>query len=66
MNTYLFTWNPHKWPWANFNLDIENFYKSGSIIQEWSCASYKQIKPGDRAYLVRLGVEPKGIMGSGY
>lgn len=65
MNTYLFAWNPNKWNWTDLKLDIENLDKSGSVVQKWSCVSYKQIKPGDRAFLVRLGVEPKGIMGSG-
>lgn len=65
MNTYLFAWNPHKWNWSDLNLDIETLNNTGNVILKWSCVSYRQIKPGDRAFLVRLGVEPKGIMGSG-
>lgn len=65
MNTYLFAWNPDKWNWTDLEENIENLKKSGSVTQKWSCVSHKQIKAGDRAFLVRLGVEPKGIMGSG-
>ena len=28
--------------------------------------SYKQVQVGDRAFLVRVGVPPRGIFGSGY
>jgi hypothetical protein len=28
--------------------------------------SHKSIQPGDRAYIVRVGVEPKGIFASGF
>ena len=31
----------------------------------WRVAN-KSVKPGDRLFLIRLGKEPKGIMGSGY
>lgn len=65
MNTYLFAWNPDKWDWTDLEENIENLKMSGSVTQKWSCVSHRQIKPGDRAFLVRLGVEPKGIMGSG-
>lgn len=32
----------------------------------WSVVSHKKIKPGDRAFLMRLGQEPKGIMAAGF
>jgi len=65
MNTFLFAWNPNKWDWTDLDENIENLKMSGSVTQKWSCVAHRQIKPGDRAFLVRLGVEPKGIMGSG-
>jgi len=65
MNTYLFAWNPDKWDWTNLEENIENLHKAGIVTQKWSCRSYRQVKKGDRAFLVRLGLEPKGIMGSG-
>jgi hypothetical protein len=36
------------------------------LQEDWSCASHKSIRVGDRAFLVHLGEEPRGIVGSGY
>jgi hypothetical protein len=36
------------------------------VIGRWSCGNRKQIEIGDRVFLIRLGVEPKGIVGSGW
>ena len=68
MNTYLFTWNPKKWDWTALEKDIKSISKEGSVTKRWSCATnFKQIKPGDRAFLVKLGAKkPNGIIGSGY
>jgi 5-methylcytosine-specific restriction protein A len=67
MNTYLFTWNPKQWQWEDLALRA-NENASGEIISErWSChANSKKIKKGDRAFLIRLGEEPKGIIASGW
>lgn len=31
-----------------------------------SCGKTKSIKPGDRVFLIKIGVEPKGIIGAGF
>jgi hypothetical protein len=65
MNTYLFTWNPNKWEWKKLPEELGNF-KNGKICHDrWSCAHSQLIRTGDRAFLMRLGVSPKGIMASG-
>jgi 5-methylcytosine-specific restriction protein A len=66
MNTFLFTWNPFKWNWESLNENIELFDNGGKVTQWWSCVSYKTIKPGDRAFFMRLGSEPRGIFASGF
>jgi len=65
MNSFLFAWNPNNWNWANLEECIESVNNSGSATLKWSCISHTKAHPGDRAFLVKLGVEPKGIMGSG-
>ena len=65
MSAYLFGWNPVKFKWENIDEDIKKLRTTGELVDNWSVASHKTIKPGDRAYLVRLGQEPKGIFGSG-
>ena len=65
MNAYLFGWNPSKFKWEHLDDDIQTLKVTGQITDNWSVVSHKTIKPGDRAYIVRLGAEPKGIFASG-
>lgn len=64
MSTYLFVWNPSVWKWDHLEQSIEQLKRSGSYTEAWSCSSYKKVKLGDRAFLVRVGKSPKGIIGS--
>jgi hypothetical protein len=65
MRAFLFGWNPVKFAWADLDEDIAKL-RSGEVLEDnWSAASHKAIQPGDRAYVVRVGVEPKGIFASG-
>ncbi|MFD0793339.1 hypothetical protein ACFQZX_06895 [Mucilaginibacter litoreus] len=66
MKAYLFGWNPQKFEWADIDNDIARLANGDKLEENWSVASHKTIKPGDRAYVVRVGVEPKGIFASGY
>lgn len=64
--TFLFTWNPLKWNWTDLQESIDHLENVGYVVRRWSCGNSKNIKKGDRVFLVRLGEEPRGIMGSGY
>lgn len=66
INAYLFAWNAIKWPWPDIADSIKEIKQTGITAQPWTCASHRTVKPGDRAFLVKLGSEPKGVMGSGY
>jgi len=68
MNTYLFAWNPLKWSWESLEENISELKMIGEFSQMWSCKNHKQVKIGDRAFLVRLGkgIQDKGIIGAGY
>ncbi len=64
MATYLFVWNPNRFPLQNFMEEIRAAkVESGTL--RWSCGSRKDISAGDRAYLIRLGIVPKGIVAGG-
>lgn len=72
-NTYLFVWNPKKWSkWADasnepyIEKNIEELNNTGKVTVMWSCTSHKSVRPGDRAFLARVGEEPKGIFAAGY
>lgn len=63
--TFLFTWNPKNWQWDYLPQAVYETNAEGHYLDWWSCSAIRQISPGDRAFLMRLGEVPKGIMGSG-
>ena len=63
--TYLFAFNPAIWNWPELPADIRKLARRGHLDTTWSCGRHRNIEPGSRAFLVRLGVAPKGILGSG-
>ena len=65
MATYLFAYNPKIWTWPRIEADIRRLARRGHLDTRWSCGRHRHIEPGSRAFLVRLGVEPRGIFGSG-
>ena len=70
MKTWLFTWNPSRYAWDDKYdgyLEMKNqISQAGITYNSWSSGNNKSIKKGDRIFLIRLGVEPRGIMASGY
>ena len=65
MKTYLFAWNPKRWKWTDLPQAVAEAKEKGGYLSQWTCKSYKSVKEGDRAFLIRLGVPPKGIIGAG-
>ncbi|CAG1005567.1 hypothetical protein BURK1_03218 [Burkholderiales bacterium] len=65
MSTHLFAFNPAIWSWPSLADDIRALARRGHLDTEWSCGRFRHIEPGSRAFLVRLGVPPKGLIGSG-
>jgi len=63
--TYLFSFNPVYWNWPEIAGDIRKLARRGHFDTDWSCGRHRNIDPGSRAFLVRVGVPPKGIFGSG-
>lgn len=62
--SFLFTWNPKNWEWDGFNTDRESTADGKSIILRWSCSN-KGVAIGDKAYLLRTGINPRGIIAAG-
>jgi 5-methylcytosine-specific restriction enzyme A len=63
--TFLFAMNPKLWQWTELAADRRKLAKKGFLDIEWSSGRARQIEPGSRAFLVRLGVPPKGLFASG-
>jgi len=66
MATYLLTWNPKRWHWDDLQANVEEVADKGFHLGNWSTGVTKKIQKGDRLFLIRLGTEPKGIIGSGW
>ncbi|WP_041522644.1 McrB family protein [Gilvimarinus agarilyticus] len=62
--SWLFSWNPANWAWKDLPAHIAQTKAGKPVILSWRCAN-QDASPGDRAWLIRLGQEPKGIMASG-
>lgn len=52
--------------WRDLRADIRKLRTRGVLHSDWSCARSKQIRRGDRFFLLRQGVEPRGIVASGW
>jgi hypothetical protein len=63
--THLFAWNPALWSWPTLRADARALARRGHLDAEWSAGRTRQLEPGSRAFLVRLGVPPKGLFGAG-
>ncbi len=66
MTTYVFAWNPKLWNWPEMPRDVHSIDRRGHVDIEWACGRTRNIEPGSRAFFVRLGVPPKGLIGAGY
>jgi 5-methylcytosine-specific restriction enzyme B len=61
---WLFSWNPNNWEWDDLPEFVSKTASGKSVITSWSCSN-GQAAVGDKAWLVRLGAPPKGIMATG-
>lgn len=65
--TFIFIWQPAKWPWSNLAILQDKIAEKGFAIEPWSSGNTtKAINKFDRFFLLKLGDEPKGIIGSGF
>ena len=65
MSTYLLTWSPKKWRWADLPGRIREIRRKGFCVTDWSCGNNKSITKGDRVFLLRQGEEPRRVVGAG-
>jgi 5-methylcytosine-specific restriction enzyme A len=62
---YLLTWNPKRWSWDDLEEDANAREEGRPVEMRWSCGRNKHIEPGSRVFLLRQGLDPRGIIGSG-
>jgi 5-methylcytosine-specific restriction enzyme A len=66
MSAYLYTWSPKRWRWVDQAEAIYRINNGDQYDMYWSCGNTKKIAVGDTFFLMKLGVDPKGIIGCGY
>ena len=62
--SWLLTWNPNNWPWKSLSEDRASTHAGETITVGWNVSNHKAVV-GDKAYLLRTGVEPRGIIAVG-
>lgn len=65
-SAYLYTWNPKRWAWVDQADAIYRVNNGDQYDMYWSCGNTKKMQVGDVFFLMRLGEEPKGLIGCGY
>lgn len=66
MTTFLITWNPKRWSWETLHDEVIQFRRRGFVDIRWSCGRTRRIQRGDRIFMLRQSVTPRGIMAAGY
>jgi hypothetical protein len=64
-STYLFTWNPKRFPITTIESKAAEVANFGPSVMRWSSGNRKNLSRGDRVFLLRQGPEPSGLVGSG-
>ena len=64
VKTWLLSWNPTKWNWSTLAEDREKTLRGDKVSHSWRSASSKP-REGDHVFLLRTGVDPKGIVAFG-
>lgn len=62
--TYLLAWNPKRAPWTERHGLMKKLAQGEPAVTQWGMIS-KAVEPGDRMFVIRLGVAPKGIFACG-
>ena len=71
VKSWLLAYNPLKYDWENddeansFDTMIYKLQNGGAYTDCWRCIN-KQVKVGDRVFIIKLGKDPKGIIASGF
>ncbi len=62
--SWLFSWNPANWKWESFDTDREITHAGKTVTHAWRCSN-QDAAIGDKAYLVKAGTPPRGIIAVG-
>ncbi|SET87865.1 5-methylcytosine-specific restriction enzyme B [Oceanicella actignis] len=61
---WLLSWNPSRWTWDTLAADRAATISGEKADNRWRCSSSKP-REGDRVFLIRTGIPPKGVVAVG-
>lgn len=61
---WLLSWNPNNWQWESLAKDRAATHSGETVTDRWNCSN-RNAAVGDKAYLVRTGEDPRGIIATG-
>lgn len=61
---WLIAWNQKNWDWENFSEVCESTKNGKTFVDNWACSNTKP-QIGEEVFLIKLGDEPRGIIGHG-
>lgn len=64
--TYILPWSPKRWPWPALAQQALAVQKGTPTQDRWVCGANREIKPGDRIFLMQVDVPQAGIFASGW
>lgn len=65
MKWHIIRWNPKKKEWGGIHKDIDSFNISGKLEKDWEFSRSNSIQEGSGFFLLRQGIDPRGVMGWG-
>ncbi|SDV47744.1 hypothetical protein [Chitinasiproducens palmae] len=66
MTAHLLIWSPRKVPWPELPAVAARVAAGQTVSDVWGCGVSRAIWPGDRVFLHRVAVAPRGLFGSGH
>jgi 5-methylcytosine-specific restriction protein A len=66
MATYLLSWNPAESPKDFSAAHLARFRTTGRLPYRWRTIRTRNFPVGSRVFVVRAGVDPKGLIASGW
>ena len=61
---WLFTWSPKHWKWTSLTDDRAATHEGKTVTYQWRCSN-RSARTGDKAFLVKVGSPPKGVVAIG-
>lgn len=67
MSGFLFTWNPDRFDWERVAVahKVAESRKGKPTTWDWSCSNSRKPQAGDRAFMMKVGKQGRGIFAAG-